>query len=181
MKELIEKGTKLVLEQTIVTLASLADAAQEFFEKYYDKFVPCLKYIIEIANTSELKLLRGKAIECLSLVGLAVGKEKFCNDASDIMNMLLRTQTGEEQLADDDPQLNYMISAWARICKILGSQFEPYLPFVMPPVLRAASITIQVALLDKDEINSVETDNDWQCISLGDQVINICNFIYLYI
>jgi ran-binding protein, putative len=170
MKELIEKGTKLVLEQTIVTLASLADAAQEFFERYYDKFVPCLKYIIEIANTTELKLLRGKAIECLSLVGLAVGKEKFSNDASDIMNMLLRTQTGEEQLADDDPQLSYMISAWARICKILGAQFEPYLPFVMPPVLKAASIKIQVALLDKDELNSVETDNDWQCINLGDQV-----------
>lgn len=33
----MEKGTKLVLEQTVVTLASLADAAQENFERFYDK------------------------------------------------------------------------------------------------------------------------------------------------
>lgn len=170
MKELLDKGRKLVLEQAVVTLASLADSAQENFVNYYDKFVPGLKYIIEMSNTDELKLLRGKAIECISLIGLAVGKERFCSDASDVMNMLLRTQTGELVLADDDPQISYMISAWARICKILGTQFEPYLPFVMPPVLKAASFKIQVALLDQDDVDVVGSDNDWQCIDLGDQV-----------
>ena len=35
MSELAEKGKKLVLEQTIVTLSSLADSAQEHFIKYY--------------------------------------------------------------------------------------------------------------------------------------------------
>ncbi|RWS30151.1 importin-5-like protein [Leptotrombidium deliense] len=169
MKELVEKGTKLVLEQTVVTLASLADSAQEYFERYYDKFVPCLKYIIQNAVSDELKMLRGKSIECISLIGLAVGKEKFCTDASDVMNMLLRTQSGEEQISYDDPQLAYMISAWARICKILGPQFEPYLPFVMGPVLKAASIKIEVTFLDKDDVSAVENDNEWQCISLGEQ------------
>jgi len=38
--------------------------------------MPCLKYIIQNANTNELKLLRGKTIECVSLIGLAVGNEK---------------------------------------------------------------------------------------------------------
>ena len=42
-----------------------------------DRFVPCLKYIIQNANTPELRLLRGKTIECISLIGLAVGAEKF--------------------------------------------------------------------------------------------------------
>ncbi len=42
-----------------------------------------------------------------------------------------------------------MISSWARICKILGNQFEPYLPYVMGSVLKAASIKIEVALLDR--------------------------------
>lgn len=64
------------------------------------------------------------------------------------MNMLLQTQTGQMQLEDDDPQLAYMISAWARICKILGKEFEPYLPYVMGPVMKAASIKIEVALLN---------------------------------
>ena len=167
MMELSSTGNKLVLEQMVVTLASLADSAQEHFYPYYDVFVPSLKYIIEHALDEKLKTLRGKAIEAVSLIGLAVGKEKFCSDAMDVMNLLLRQQTGQEELADDDPQLAYMIAAWARICKILGTAFQPYLQFVMGPVLRAASIQIEVALMDKDD--DVKPGSDWQCVNLGDQ------------
>ena len=67
----------MVLEQIVTTLASVADTAEEKFQAYYDRFVPCLKYIIQNANTPELRLLRGKTIECISLIGLAVGAEKF--------------------------------------------------------------------------------------------------------
>jgi hypothetical protein len=51
-----------------------------------------------------------------------------------------RSQTGETEMSDDDPQISYMISAWARICKILGSGFAPYLPLVMGPVMKTASM-----------------------------------------
>jgi len=43
---------------------------------YYDRLMPCLKYIIQNANQQEHKMLRGKTIECVSLIGLAVGPEK---------------------------------------------------------------------------------------------------------
>ena len=72
----MEKGTKLVLEQVVTTIASVADTSEEQFVAYYDRLMPCLKYIIENATTNELKLLRGKTIECVSLIGLAVGTEK---------------------------------------------------------------------------------------------------------
>jgi hypothetical protein len=85
-----------------------------------------------------------------------VGAEKFTRDASEVMDMLLKTQTEGAEMADDDPQLSYMISAWARICKILGKQFQPYLPLVMGPVLKAASMKPEVALLDADDLKSVE-------------------------
>jgi len=74
--QLVEKGTKLVLEQVVTTIASVADTSEEQFVAYYDRLMPCLKYIIQNANTEELKMLRGKAIECVSLIGLAVGAEK---------------------------------------------------------------------------------------------------------
>ena len=38
--------------------------------------MPCLKYIVQNADNTNYKLLRGKTIECISLIGLAVGKDK---------------------------------------------------------------------------------------------------------
>lgn len=38
--------------------------------------MPFLKYIVQNATSTELRLLRGKTIECISLIGLAVGREK---------------------------------------------------------------------------------------------------------
>ena len=72
----MEKGCKLVLEQVVTTLASVADTAEEKFVQYYDRFMPCLKYIVQNAVRPELRLLRGKTIECISLIGLAVGTTK---------------------------------------------------------------------------------------------------------
>ena len=36
-KELVEKGSKLVLEQVVTTIASVADTAEEKFQSYYDR------------------------------------------------------------------------------------------------------------------------------------------------
>ena len=69
-------------------------------------------------------------------------------DCQEVMQLLVRTQTEESDMAEDDPQMSYMISAWARMCKIMGKEFEQYLPLVMGPVLKAASIKPEVALVD---------------------------------
>ena len=60
----------------MTSIASVADTAEERFVPYYDLFMPSLKHIVENAVQKELRLLRGKTIECISLIGLAVGKEK---------------------------------------------------------------------------------------------------------
>merc|ERR1711963_1354394 len=147
--ELVTSGNKLVLEQIVTTIASVADTAEEKFIEHYDKFMPCLKYMIGNALTPELRLLRGKTIECVSLIGL-----------------LLSSQVKGEELPEDDPQMSYMISAWARICKILGAGFAPYLPMVMAPVMKTASMKPEVALLDNDEVEGIDNDaDDWQFVS----------------
>ncbi|GAB1601055.1 importin-5-like [Argonauta hians] len=169
LHELVEIGCKLVLEQVVSTLAAVADTAEEKFVLYYDKFMPCLKYIVQNATSTELRLLRGKTIECISLIGLAVGKEKFMQDCSEVMQLLLKTQTDMTDLPDDDPQISYMISAWARMCKILGTEFQRYLPMVMGPVLKAVAIQPDVAVVNSDDMKEMEDDTDWQFVTLGDQ------------
>uniref|UniRef100_A0AAX7UYL1 TOG domain-containing protein n=1 Tax=Astatotilapia calliptera TaxID=8154 RepID=A0AAX7UYL1_ASTCA len=166
---LIQKGTKLVLEQVVTSIASVADTAEEKFVPYYDMFMPSLKHIVENAVQKELRLLRGKTIECISLIGLAVGKEKFMPDASAVMQLLLKTQTDFNDLEDDDPQISYMISAWARMCKILGKEFQQYLPVVMGPLMKTASIKPEVALLDTQDMENISEDDGWEFVNLGDQ------------
>ncbi|XP_073425650.1 importin-5 isoform X1 [Dendrobates tinctorius] len=169
LQELIQKGTKLVLEQVVTSIASVADTAEEKFVPYYNLFMPSLKHIVENAVQKELRLLRGKTIECISLIGLAVGKEKFMQDASDVMHLLLKTQTDFSELEDDDPQISYMISAWARMCKILGKEFQQYLPVVMGPLMKTASIKPEVALLDTQDMENMGDDDGWEFVNLGDQ------------
>ncbi|XP_061745785.1 importin-5 [Nerophis ophidion] len=169
LQELIQKGTKLVLEQVVTSIASVADTAEEKFVPYYDLFMPSLKHIVENALRKELRLLRGKTIECISLIGLAVGKEKFMPDASAVMQLLLKTQTDFNDLDDDDPQISYMISAWARMCKILGKEFQQYLPVVMGPLMKTASIKPEVALLDTQDMENISEDDGWEFVNLGDQ------------
>lgn len=119
IKQLIHNGKKLVLEQVVTTIASVADTAEKEFIIYYEKFMPILKLIIENSNKEQLKLLRGKTIECVSLIGLAVGSDMFLKDSSEIMDQLLLTHGEGKEISDDDPQTSYLISAWSRICKVI--------------------------------------------------------------
>ena len=69
------------------------------------------------------------------------------NDCYEIMQELVLTQVDFDNLANDDPQIAYLIGAWTRICKILGKDFEQYLPVVMDPVLKAAAFKPEVTVL----------------------------------
>jgi len=60
----------------VTTVATVADTLEELFLQYYDRFMPLLKYLMANAVQKENRLLRGKTIECISLIGLAVGKDK---------------------------------------------------------------------------------------------------------
>lgn len=77
----------------MTTIATVADTAEEKFLHYYDRFMPNLKYIMQNALSSDYRMLRGKTIECISLIGLAVGKEKvrgFSIDSSFLRNVFCR-------------------------------------------------------------------------------------------
>ncbi|GMT32852.1 hypothetical protein PFISCL1PPCAC_24149 [Pristionchus fissidentatus] len=162
-QKLMTDGKKLILEQIITTIASVADASQELFVKFYDRLIGPLKFILKECPEN-FKILRGKTIECISLIGLAVGKDKFAKDAGEVMNALGPSM---ETLTPDDPQCSYFISSWTRICKVLGPAFAEYLPMVMPPIIRAAQYSPDVAVLDDDELPG--DDPDWSFHPVGEK------------
>jgi hypothetical protein len=168
LSHVMEKGEQIVLEQSITALATVADTAEEEFIPFYDDFMPSLKHLLETFTLKEQRMMRGKVIECISLIGLAVGRDKFLPDADSVLGLLLKAQTDREKFDDDDPQVAHLISAWTRMCKILQKDFLPYLPVVMPHILNTAKLEAEYMLLDDDDDSDLD-DDEWESITLSDQ------------
>ncbi|KAG5569096.1 hypothetical protein H5410_058862 [Solanum commersonii] len=170
---LLQNGKQMVQEGALTALASVADSSQEHFQKYYDAVMPYLKTILVNATDKSNRMLRAKAMECISLVGMAVGKDKFRDDAKQVMEVLLSLQGS--QMETDDPTTSYMLQAWARLCKCLGQDFLPYMSVVMPPLLQSAQLKPDVTISSADSDNELdESDDDsMETITLGDKRIGI--------
>ncbi|XP_013628816.1 PREDICTED: importin-5-like isoform X2 [Brassica oleracea var. oleracea] len=170
---LLQNGKQMVQEGALTALASVADSSQEHFQKYYDVVMPYLKTILMNATDKSKRMLRAKSMECISLVGMAVGKDKFKEDARQVMEVLMSLQ-GTEMEADD-PITSYMLQAWARLCKCLGQDFLPYMDVVMPPLLQSAQLKPDVTITSADSENEAEDSDDesMETIILGDKRIGI--------
>ncbi|KAJ8574038.1 hypothetical protein K7X08_010549 [Anisodus acutangulus] len=188
---LLQNGKQMVQEGALTALASVADSSQEHFQKYYDTVMPYLKTILVNANDKSNRMLRAKAMECISLVGMAVGKDKFRDDAKQVMEVLMSLQGS--QMETDDPTTSYMLQAWARLCKCLGQDFLPYMSVVMPPLLQSAQLKPDVTISSADSDNELDDSDDdsMETITLGDKRIGIktsvleekataCNMLYCY-
>ncbi|KAJ6974900.1 uncharacterized protein [Populus alba] len=170
---LLQNGKQMVKEGALTALASVADSSQEHFQKYYDAVMPYLKAILINANDKSNRMLRAKSMECISLVGMAVGKDKFRDDAKQVMDVLMSLQGS--QMEADDLTTSYMLQAWARLCKCLGQDFLPYMSVVMPPLLQSAQLKPDVTITSADsdaDIDDVD-DGSIETITLGDKRIGI--------
>ncbi|KAI3450899.1 hypothetical protein Pfo_007564 [Paulownia fortunei] len=170
---LLQNSKQMVQEGALTALASVADSSQEHFRKYYDAVMPYLKAILVNATDKSNRMLRAKAMECISLVGMAVGKEKFKEDAKQVMEVLMSLQGS--QMETDDPTTSYMLQAWARLCKCLGQDFLPYMSVVMPPLLQSAQLKPDVTITSADSDNEIDESDDesMETITLGDKRIGI--------
>ncbi|KAL8262933.1 hypothetical protein R6Q59_024282 [Mikania micrantha] len=169
---LVQNGKQMVQEGALTALASVADSSQEHFQKYYDAVMPYLKEILVNANDKANRILRAKAMECISLVGMAVGKEKFRNDAKQVMEVLMSLQGS--QMEADEPTTSYMLQAWARLCKCLGPDFLPYMSVVMPPLLQSARLKPDVTITSTHLDTEIESDDEsMETITLGNKRIGI--------
>ncbi|KAE8678828.1 Detected protein of confused Function [Hibiscus syriacus] len=135
--------------------------------------MPYLKAILVNATDKSNRMLRAKSMECISLVGMAVGKEKFRNDAKEVMEVLMSLQGS--QMETDDPTTSYMLQAWARLCKCLGQDFLPYMSVVMPPLLQSSQLKPDVTITSTDSDNDIDYSDDesMETIILGDKRIVI--------
>lgn len=163
---------RFVQEQALSTIATIADSAEAAFGKYYDSLMPSLFQVLQQEADKEYRLLRAKAMECATLIALAVGKERMGTQAVDLVNILGNIQANVVDA--DDPQATYLLHCWGRMCRVLGTDFIPYLPAVMPPLLELAAAKADIQLLENDEaVENLEQDEGWEMVPLKGKVIGI--------
>jgi importin-5 len=178
LQALLQSPLRLTQEQAVTAIAAVADSADTLFIQYYDQFMPALKQVLsQTSGNKEMRRLRGKVMECISLIGLSVGREKFGRDAAEVMNVLVQTSAAadEEDHDQDDPQTFYLMQAYARICRCLKEDFIQYLPHVMPRLLQAAKQQPEIDVLDAldDEEGNADEEEGYETIRVGDKRIGI--------
>ena len=170
--QLLQSPKRFVQEQALSTIATIADSAEAAFGKYYDTLMPLLFNVLRQDTEKEYRLLRAKAMECATLIALAVGKERMGQDALNLVQLLGSVQANITE--SDDPQAQYLLHCWGRMCRVLGSDFVSYLPSVMPPLMELASAKADITLLDDDEqIATYEQEEGWELVPLKGKVIGI--------
>ncbi|KAK4549209.1 hypothetical protein LTR36_007667 [Oleoguttula mirabilis] len=172
LMRLLQNEKRFVQEQALSTIATVADSAESTFGKWYGQLMPLLFNVLQQPNERELRLLRAKAMECATLIALAVGKERMGQDAVTLVNALGNVQAGITD--DDDPQESYLLHCWGRMCRVLGQDFVPYLQAVMPPLMKLAQAKADIQLLDDEEnVAQIEQEEGWELVPLKGKYIGI--------
>lgn len=160
-----------VHEQVLTTIAIIAEAADQKFIKYYDTLMPLLTDCLRGDLGSDKRMLQAKCVQCATLIALAVGKEKFAPLSQDLIQLLLNLQATATE--DDDPVKMYLEEGWNRICSIIGTDFLPLLPTVLPPLIQEARATQDVSLLDEEEAEEYYNNEEWDVVPYGGRLIAV--------
>jgi len=154
--------TRSLQEACLGAIAVVGESAEEHFTPYYGHVMPALKQIIANSKADDLRTLRGKAFECVSMIGEAVGKETFAADAHEVMKVMVGYfQAG---FAPDDESREFVFEASGRVASVLGPDFKPYMPGLLPPIFavlnqRPEEVTPEkIEDDDDDELNTLEMD-----------------------
>ncbi|XP_075093546.1 uncharacterized protein LOC107804339 isoform X6 [Nicotiana tabacum] len=165
---LLQNDNEMVQRAALKALSGIADLSKEQFQAYYDFVMPYLKTIRANANDKSNHKLQVRAFECISLVALAVGKEKFRDDLEQVMEVLKSFQKSQVREADT---IVYILQASNRICQCIGKDFLPYMSTVMPSLVECAQFEPDKTVsTDKlyDSIHKVKFGKEMICIKGSD-------------
>ncbi len=118
-----------VQEMSIAALAATAVAAEEEFAPYVEGVAKLMASPMAVTD-EKLYSLRGRALECMGYLSIAVGKDGFRPYFADTMRCAC------EGLSFDSTELHeFAYAAFANLAKAMESEFSPCLPELVPHLL----------------------------------------------
>ncbi|OQR85799.1 importin-like protein [Achlya hypogyna] len=145
-----------VQEHAVAAISSIAGCCGPAFARFYDKVLPPLKQLLyaclaELTATADAStMLCGITLECISLVGLAVGPSVFGADAPEVLTVMTQMQHST-QYAQDDILRSYLLQA----------------------LLDAAMQQAEFEMEDDEGMMADDDDEDVQIAHINDKCVSI--------
>ena len=122
-----------VQEMTVAALAATAVAAEEEFAPYVVGVAALMAKLMELKEEKTYSL-RGRALECMGHIAIAVGKEHFRPYFGPTM------QCACEGLTLESTDLHeFAYAAFANLAKVMGDEFAPVLGELVPHLVTVIS------------------------------------------
>jgi len=146
LASLLETTTKRsVQEMAVAALAATAVAAEEEFTPYVSGSATLMGRFM-VLNEEKMYSLRGRALECMGHIAIAVGKETFRPYFAQTM------QCACEGLTLDNTDLHeFAYAVFANLAKVMGEEFAPVLPELVPHLIK---------VIDQDEGQVEKADEE---------------------
>lgn len=148
LANMLEATTKRsVQEMAVAALAATAVAAEEDFTPYVPGVATLMMKLMLIRDVN-LHTLRGRALECMGHMAIAVGKETFTPYFPNTMQCAL------EGLTMDSTDLQeFAYAVFANLAKVMKEDFSPALSELVP-------FLIQVIEQDEGQLQPADDDDD---------------------
>ena len=127
---MLEATTKRsVQEMAVAAMAATAVAAEEEFAPYVPGVASLMSKLMDLKD-EKMYSLRGRALECMGHIAIAVGKEHFRPYFTGTMKCAC------EGLSLDSTDLHeFGFACFANLSKVMGEEFAPALPELVPHLI----------------------------------------------
>ncbi|KAH7830631.1 putative Importin-5 [Monocercomonoides exilis] len=181
--ELLSSPHHDIRTSTMVVLSAIIDRVEDAITPFKDMLFTALMKYVSASNlqTEEDKELQARAIDCVSALLTAIGKEQSApylapftscvlQRYSDIYATPSSSSTTSESLpsnapagsanpihnSNDDFRVESIRTSWLRLAELLNGRFAPLLPHIIPAII--ASALKKAPVVDK-ELNSAKSQN----------------------
>lgn len=138
-----------VQEMAVAALAATAVAAEEEFTPYVGGVAALMTKLMALQE-ERLYSLRGRALECMGHMAIAVGKQTFRPYFTGTM------QCACDGLATESTDLHeFAYAVFANLAKVMGEEFAPVLPDLVPHLVKV--IGANEGHMEKAEDENVST------------------------
>lgn len=191
---LLSSEHRIVLEGTLTALAAIASSNDGIFKDAYREFhcqanhvgpkLICaplsaahfMPPLVQVLGTppmdSTWRVLRGKAVECVTLIALSVGKEMFAGDAAEVVGLLDQILS---ELEEYDVISEYLYTGYSRLCEVMKEDFSPTVTTLVPHLLSLLTTNAEVRVLHHpNEVDALPGGEDvWDIMQAGPRLMAI--------